>query len=189
LGRYFRVLVIALTLAALVMVNISVVVLLKAAQMVLKPVGALVESSRELAAEHFDHRVVIDQGDEFAELAHAYNRLAEQLQANEERKTETLRQLAVTLNHDLNNAMSIIEMQLGLMDRQAGGNPALGAHLQQIRASLSRMTGTVASLKHIRRIVLTDYTPGQKMVDLERSVSPEPAVVIRPPAQQPRSPR
>jgi signal transduction histidine kinase len=169
-ARYFRGIVLALTLAALAMVNVAVIVLLRTAQLVLKPVGALVEGSRQLAAENFEHRVKLDQGDEFGELAHAYNQLAERLQANEERRTETLRHLAVTLNHGLNNAMSIIELQLGLLDRQSGGNPTLRNHLREIRTCLSRMADIVASLKHIRRVVLTDYAPGQKMVDLERSV-------------------
>ncbi|MFO0829382.1 MAG: HAMP domain-containing protein [Phycisphaerales bacterium] len=172
-GRYFRLLVLTLTLLCLVMMNVSIVVLLRIAQMILRPVTALVEGSRELAAERFDHRVQIEQDDEFGELAHAYNRLAEQLQANEARRTETLRQLAVTLNHGLNNAMSIIEMQLGLLDRQAGGSPTLTRHLREIRGSLTRMAEIVASLKNIRRVVLVDYVPGQKMIDLERSVAEE----------------
>lgn len=169
-GRYFRGLVLGLTLAALVMVNVAVWVLLRTAMVVLKPVGQLVDGSRELAAERFEHRVNVEQGDEFGELATAYNRLAEQLQANEERKAETLRQLAVTLNHDLNNAMATIEMQLSLVGRQSGGNSNLERYCREIQSTLSRMSKTVASLKHIRRVVLTDYVDGQKMVDLERSV-------------------
>ena len=172
LGKYFRIRVLGLTLAALVMVNVAVLVLIRTAHVVLKPVAALVEGSRELAAERFTHRVVVDQKDEFGELAHAYNRLAEALQANEERKAEALRQLAVTLNHDLNNAMSVIQLQLGLLDRRAGSNPTLGEHLGQIRSNLAQMSQTVASLKNIRRVVLTDYVPGQKMLDLSRSIEP-----------------
>jgi nitrate/nitrite-specific signal transduction histidine kinase len=177
LGRYFRALVLALTIAALVMVNVAIVVLLRTARVVLAPVEALVEGSRELAAERFDHRVRVDQHDEFGELALAYNSLAAQLQANEERKAETLRQLAVTLNHDLNNSMAVIELQLGQLDRQTGGNPALAGHLREIRSYLGRMSRMVASLKNIRRVVLTDYAPGQKMLDLERSVVPIPPPV------------
>ena len=134
------------------------------------PVAQLVEGSRELAAERFDHRVQVDQGDEFGELATSYNRMAEQLQASEERKAEALRQLAVTLNHDLNNAMATIEMQLSLLGRQSGGNSNLERYCREIQSTLARMSKTVASLKHIRRVVLTDYVDGQKMVDLERSV-------------------
>lgn len=173
-GRRFRVLVLSLTLAALVMVNVAVFVLLHTAQVVLKPVNELVQGSRELAAEHFDHRLRIEQQDEFGELARSYNLLAEQLQANEERKAEALRQLAVTLNHDLNNAMTTIEMQLRLLDRQSGSSTNLAKYFQDIQLTLARMSRTVASLKNIRRVVLTEYLDGQKMVDLERSVLPAP---------------
>lgn len=172
LGKHFRTLVLGLTLAALLMVNIAIFVLLRTAQVVLKPVAALVEGSRQLAAEHFDHRVDVDQTDEFGELARAYNHLAEQLETNEERKAETVRQLAVTLNHDLNNAMAVIEMQLGLLARRSATNPTLGQPLVEIRANLAQMSETVASLKNIRRVVLVDYIPGQKMLDLPRSVAP-----------------
>ncbi|MCE7972767.1 MAG: HAMP domain-containing protein [Leptolyngbya sp. PLA1] len=170
-GRAFRTMVIGLTLASLIMLNVAMVVLLWTAQMVLRPVGALVEGSRQLAAERFEHRVTVGEGDEFGELARAYNLLASQLQANEERKAETLRQLAVTLNHDLNNAMAIIEMQLEMLGRE---QRASSAPLREIRAVLGRMAGIVASLKSIRRVVLTDYAPGQKMLDLARSVEPAP---------------
>ncbi|MEX2218765.1 MAG: HAMP domain-containing protein [Phycisphaerales bacterium] len=170
LGRHFRGLVLGLTLAALLMVNVAVCVLLRTAQMVLRPVGALVEGSRELAHENFAHRVRVSQDDEFGELAHAYNRLAEELGASEGRKAEALRQLAVTLNHDLNNALSAVQLQLELAGRQSGGNAEVAGRLREVRSVLGRMSGTVASLKNIRRVVLTDYAPGQKMLDLERSI-------------------
>lgn len=170
-GNYFRALVLALTLSALVMANVAVFVLLRTAQVVLNPVAELVKASRELAAEHFDHRVHVAQQDEFGELARAYNLLAEQLQANEERKVEALRQLAVTLNHDLNNAMATIEMQLSILDRQSGSNSNLARYFHDIQSTLGRMSSTIASLKHIRRVVLMEYGDGQKMVDLERSVA------------------
>jgi len=181
-GDSFRFIVIALTLAAFVMANAAIFVLLRTAQLVLNPVAALVSGSRELAAENFAHRVEVVRGDEFAELAHAYNSLAEQLQSNEQRRTETLRQLAVTLNHELNNTMSIIELQLRLLDKRSGQDPTADRPLREIRAGLLRMSRTVASLKDIRRIVLVDYAGGQKMIDLERSVAadaPAPAPVVR----------
>jgi HAMP domain-containing protein len=187
-GRRFRGLVLILTLAALVMVNVAIYVLLRTAQMVLKPVGALVDGSRELAAERFDHRVDVGRDDEFGELAHAYNRLAAQLQANEDRKAETLRQLAVTINHGLNNTMAIIELQLGLLARQSNQDPKLLERLREIRAGLTRMAQLVASLKNIRRVVLTDYAPGQKMVDLERSVADELADAPTPTIPAPTTP-
>jgi len=173
LGRYFRLLVLGLTLGAIVMVNVSAVVLLHTVYMILRPVDQLVEASRELAREQFGHRVEIDQGDEFGELAHAYNQLAQQLAANEERKMETLRQVAVALNHDLNNPLAAIELELRLGDLQTGGNPRLTERFQRMHQSLARVAKAVRSLAEVRRIVLTEYMPGQMMLDLERSVRAE----------------
>lgn len=173
LSKRLRTLIVALAVAALVMVNITVIVLLHTSTMILRPVDALVQGSRELAKERFDHRVEVDGDDEFGELAHAYNRLAEQLQSNEARKTETLKQLGVTLNHELNNVISIIEMQLAILDRRAGGDQELGDRLRKIRTNLGRIASTVASLKDVRRVVVTDYSPGTQMVDLVRSVAPD----------------
>ena len=173
---WFRWLVLALAIVFLLMINIAVVVLLRMSSMVLRPVDRLVDASRRLGAEEFDFRVAQEEG-EFGELAGAFNRLAEELQGNERRKLETLAQTAVMLNHELNNASAIIKLQLQLMQRQAGGNPGVERGLRQINESLARMTATVEALKHIRRIVLTDYDQGTKMLDLQKSVAEEPTAV------------
>lgn len=182
LAERIRMLVLSLTVAALIMVNVSVVVLLRTLFMILRPVDALVRASRLLACERFDHRVEIDSDDEFGELAHAYNRLAEQLGANEARKMETLRQVAVTLNHDLNNAISVIEMQLRLLDPRNGEDPSLQRRLGNIHESLARMARTIRSLTQVRRIVLTEYLPGEFMLDIEQSAAelpPAPVVSVQ----------
>ena len=108
--------------------------------------------------------------------------MAGQLALNEQRKIETLQQVAVALNHDLNNVLSIITLQLTRMGRQSEDNPALRQQLQTVQGNLSRMAETIQSLGRIRRIVLTEYLPGQQMLDLTRSLEPAP-----PPAPPPRS--
>ncbi len=173
ISKHLRVLIIALTIAALVMVNVSVFVLMRTAGLILEPVSRLLEGSRLLAQERFDHRVTVARNDEFAELAHAYNRLADGLAANEQRKVQALRHLAVTLNHELNNVLGIIDLRLELMNRASKGDPALATHLNEVRQNLGRMARTIASLREVRRIVLTEYMPGEQMIDLSRSVAPE----------------
>jgi len=170
----FRWVVLALTGVFLVVINVSVMMMVRMGRMVLRPVEQLVEASRRLGREEFDYRVRLRATDEFGELAAAYNRLAEQLQANEQRKLETLGQAAVMLNHELNNAGAIIKLQLSLLERQNTGSPAFARALVQIHESLARMTVTLERLKRVRRIVLTDYAGGAegvKMLDLERSVA------------------
>lgn len=169
LSRHFRWLVLGTAIGCLLVVNISIIVLLRAAGMVLRPVDQLVQTSREFAREHFEHRAHVDGSGEFFELAQAYNSLAERVQKHEQQRMETLEQVALTLNHELNNAMETINLQLQILDRQVGGDEHLKTHLREIRKSLRRMARTVESLKNIRRIVLTEYTTGVKMLDLQRS--------------------
>jgi signal transduction histidine kinase len=82
---------------------------------------------------------------------------------------EVLSQVALTMNHELNNAINIIELQLVLLSRRAGDAATQQVHLKQIRTSLARMTRVVEALRHTRRIVLTDYMSGVKMLDLRKS--------------------
>lgn len=158
----------------LVLLNVSMVVLLGAVAMILKPINQLVEASRRLAREEFDFRVHVDQRDEFGELAMAFNNLAEHLQTNENRKVETLKQVARTLSHELNNAISPIDLQLVYLERRSSDQQKLAEPLRHIHDTLGRMSNTIEALHRVRRVVLTDYLSGIKMLDLERSVADEP---------------
>ena len=169
----FRTTVLVLCLGFLMVLNVSIVVLLRAASMVLRPVAQLVKASRHLAREEFDYRAPVDRQDEFGELARATNHMAEQLGRSEQRKLETLHQVARTLSHELRNAMAIIDLQLELVARTTGGDPDQEQRLREIHQALVRMSGTVDALTRVRRIVLTDYVAGLKMLDLERSVAVE----------------
>lgn len=168
----FRWTVIVLALVFLVVINISIVVLMHMAKMVVGPVEKLTAASRALASGRLDARVHVDQHDEFDELAASFNHMAEELESTEQRRLDVLKQVGLTLNHELNNASAIIEMQLNLLNRRGGTTPAQTKALAQIHESLRRMTRTVQDLSHVRRIVLTDYTPtsGIQMLDLERSI-------------------
>lgn len=166
----FRAVALGLGATFLLLINGSILMLIRAATTIVQPVEQLVEASRRLAREEFDSRVDIDRVDEFGELARAYNSLAGALAKNEERKIEMMHQVAATLNHELNNAISIIDMQLRLMSRRSAPDEMRDEPLRQIHATLARMTRTVAMLKDVRRIVLADYASGMKMLDLERSV-------------------
>jgi len=104
----FRWLLIGLGVWFLLVINVCVVMLFRMSSMILRPVDALIMGTRELAQEHFDHRVKVEENNEFDELARAYNRLAEHLEQTEKRRIETLGQVAIALNHELNNAMATI---------------------------------------------------------------------------------
>lgn len=177
LSDRFRRQVLILSLVFLLTINLSVIALMRAAGMILRPVDSLVKAAHELGLEHFEARAQTDnESDEFGQLAHAYNHMAQQLQTNEQRKVEVLGQVALTMNHELNNALSVIELQLTLLSRHAGDSEALQKHLKQIRQSLRQMSGVVDDLRNARRIVLTDYIGGAKMLDLRQSVQQARAI-------------
>ena len=167
----FQWVVLGLGITFLCVINVAVLVLVRVAGNVVRPVERLVHATHELGQEHFDYRVELDRHDEFEELGKAYNDLAQRLQSNEARKIEVLQQVAVALNHELNNAMAVIELQLKRISRRAGDCPGLENCLNQIHQSLEKVTQTAHSLQQVRRIVLTDYAPGTKMLDLERSAA------------------
>lgn len=185
---WFRWLVLGIGLVFLLVINVAVIVLLRTASLVLRPVDKLLAATRELSAGRYDYRVSVDQNDEFAQLAGAYNSLAEQLQTDEKQRMEMLGHVSLTMNHEINNAVSIIEMQLRLMSRQQGPTAQTQKCLHEIHESLDRMTRAVQALKNVRRIVLTDYIAGVKMLDLEQSSREEsPAAEQTPAGVQGRS--
>ncbi len=169
--RRFRQALLVLAVVFIVLINLSVLTLLRMASMVVGPVDRLVEATRELARERFDFRVDLQRKDEFGELAVAFNGLAERLEENERKKLESVHQLAIALNHELNNVATMISLQTQLIGRQAGGNPTLEKYTRQIHESLQRMSRTMEAIKHLKRIVLTEYTQGVQMLDIERSAA------------------
>jgi len=175
----FRAAAIGLAVVFVVLINIAIILLIRAASMVLRPVDQLLDASRHLALEEYDYRVEVGPKDEFAELAAGFNTLAQHLETNEQRKIETLHQVARTLNHELNNAIAIIELQLRMVAKSPSYDPASGRQLELIHQTLRKMNHTVTSLTQVRRVVLTDYIEGVKMLDLKLSTqanAPDPEV-------------
>ncbi len=173
LTRRFRWTAISLAIIFVVLMNVSIFVLFRAAALVIRPVDQLLDASRHLAREDYGYRVDIGKNDEFHELAQGFNHLAEQLELNEERKIETLRQVARTLSHELNNAIAIIELQLRMVSKSPGYDDTSSQQLQRIHDALRHMNQTVMSLTHVRRVVLMDYIEGVKMLDIKLSTQPD----------------
>jgi signal transduction histidine kinase len=83
-------------------------------------------------------------------------------------RLDAVKQLAVTLNHEINNPLFIISMTLEDMLAEEN-DPAV---LRRLRASLDavwRVSNAVKQLQELRKVVITDYAAGLSMVDLEAS--------------------
>jgi nitrate/nitrite-specific signal transduction histidine kinase len=168
----FRWMAISLAIIFVALINASIFLLIRAASLILKPVDRLIEASKHLAREEYSYRVEVEKRGEFRALAQGFNALAEQLETNEQRKIETLHQVARTLNHELNNAIAIIQLQLRMVAKSPSYNQNGSKQLEMIHETLQRMSETVNSLTKVRRVVLTDYMEGVKMLDLKLSTQP-----------------
>jgi hypothetical protein len=60
-----------------------------------------------------------------------------------------------------------------MLGRRASADPQTERRLHTIHDNLARMKDTVQSLKSVRRIVLTEYGQGMKMLDLAQSTRDE----------------
>ena len=63
-----------------------------------------------------------------------------------------------------------VVLQLTLLRRRSGPDVALENNLGRIHENLQRMSEVIGSLKQLRRVVLTDYVDGVKMLDLRESI-------------------
>src|SRR5689334_22417108 len=95
LAASFQWIVLGMAGAFLILINTSIILLLRMGRMILRPVDKLVAGTKALAQERFDYRLPVDEGGEFDQLARAFNDLAQRLAANEQRKIEMLGQVSI----------------------------------------------------------------------------------------------
>ncbi len=94
--------------AALLAVLIAAALALLLSQRLLRPVQALTQAARALAAGDLTQRVPVEGGDELATLAHTFNQMAEALQQAEQNR----RQLTADIAHELRTPLAVQRAQL-----------------------------------------------------------------------------
>lgn len=86
----------------------------------------------------------------------------------EEARLDVARQLAATLNHEINNPLFIVSATLEDLLAEATDEGAT-RRLQGALDAVWRVAAAVKQLQEIRQIVSTTYIPGYPMIDLEAS--------------------
>jgi len=167
--RRLRLILLGLTLAFIVLINLAVVVILRTSRLVVEPVESLVRASRLVAKGQYDTRVEIRSDNEFGELGRAFNEMTAGLEERQAKRIETMKQAAAAVSHELNNAIAGLDLQLELIKRAAAQNKPFDESIQRVREAVQRIARTTDSLRRVRRIVLTDYAGGETMLDLARS--------------------
>ncbi len=112
------------------------------------PLRAMNKASREFASGHFDARVTVNGNDEVAELADAFNVMANSLQHSE----ETRRLFLANVSHDLRTPMTTIT---GFIDSIISGaipQDKVPHYLEVISGEVKRLSRLVGNLLDITKI-------------------------------------
>lgn len=100
--------------------------------------------------------------------AHLANRRAGQ-QAVELEKLKLFREMAVALNHEINNPLTAVYASLYLLEREVAADDRKSRQcLQDIRRELERIREITARLAHASKPETVDYDGSTTMIDLQR---------------------
>lgn len=112
------------------------------------PLRAMNKASREFAAGHFDVRVEVSGNDEVAELAQAFNNMANSLQHSE----ETRRLFLANVSHDLRTPMQTIKGFIQNILEGTIPQDMVPHYLEVISSEVTRLSRLVSSLLDITKI-------------------------------------
>lgn len=88
----------------------------------------------------------------------------------EARKLETLAQVAVSVNHEINNPLcSIVANAEMLKECLAGAHESVMHKIESILKESERIKQVINKLSNATKVISRDYIPGIKMIDLDGS--------------------
>lgn len=170
--RQFRWALAGIAIVFLVILDVLLVVLIRTYSSILKPVNTLIEAGARITQKASGSRVSLNHQDEFDDLEQIFNTLADQIDTNEHKMVDTVHQVARALSHELNNAITIVDLQLSCVERLPGVDETrVAEHMEEIHRAMLRVSAVVATLSRVQRIVLTDYLSGVQMLDLQQSTT------------------
>ena len=139
------------------------------AEEILRPLRAIVSSSRRIARGHYQERVAIPASDELAEVATNFNQMAESLEQVEQQRITLIGNVSHELRTPLTGLNGYVE---GLMDGVFPQNEETYAMMQRELRRLRRLVDDLQSLSRVEsgRLSLT-FETFDLILLVERAVS------------------
>ncbi len=159
----------ALAVAAVAALLAAVGVSLWMSRTIVAPVQTLTHASLRIADGHYDQRVggsggAPDSADELAQLAHAFDQMAERLEHTEQMRS----QLLGDVSHELRTPLTVIR---GTMEAlQDGVLPAEPATFAQVELEAERLQRLVSDLQELSRVEAGAYTLEHNPISIETLV-------------------
>lgn len=169
-AAYRRALTLYLLLAALLAGGIAVVVSVVVSRRITHPLVALTEAAEQLEQGRLETRVVAHGDDEVAELARAFNRMAEALARQEEWRSTMTADLA----HELRTPLATMQARVEALED--GVLPATPDNLRVIGAEVERLGRLLGQLRSLAEVSNEGFNLERREVDLASIVRDAAAV-------------
>ena len=127
-----------------------------------------------------DWRVTLPIYIAYGSIAISVGWLSEQLhwfyeKAIEGERVAVVSQVAITIRHEVNNALAAIMAEAQLLQQQGSLTPDQASALRHILDMSRRVRDSMDRLSTLTRAPTTEYVPGVKMIDLDKLKEEEPA--------------
>jgi len=143
---------------------IALVIALFFAWRLIAPIRELTRAAQTLAAGDLSHRVLVKGKDEMAQLASAFNHMAESLQNSEEAR----RNMTADIAHELRTPLSVQRAQLEAL--QDGLYAMTVENLQPVLDQTSQLAGLVEDLRTLALSDAGELTLNKQHVDLSKLI-------------------
>ncbi len=90
-------------------------------------------------------------------------------ESHENEKLETLKEMIVTYNHEMNNAIAVIMGRIELIIRKLPENDENLKNLKEILNSTKRLSDIVRKIREIKKISVKNYDENTKMIDIDNN--------------------
>lgn len=136
----------ALLVAALASLVAAIIISVFVSGRLARPLHELVQAANRIAGGHYQEKVRTSSVKEIAELAAAFNQMAESLQYNERLR----RELVADLAHELRTPLTAIEGHMeGLIDGVLEPTPAIFGRVQREARRLHRLAQELGTLSEL----------------------------------------
>ena len=168
-----------LGLAGLAIVSGSLIIWWLNRELVVRPVAALVEGTRRVAAGDLTTTIAVTAKHELADLAKAFNAMTQQLSETQRQLTQadklaSVGRLAAGVAHEINNPLTGVLTYASLLAKRFEGDPEAREDLEVILRETKRCRSIIRELLDFAR----PTAPARKATDLNEVVRHSVAVVM-----------
>lgn len=148
----------------LLLTILSALFLFPVARGIIRPIRRLSEAADRLGQGDFSQQVAVKGGDEVAELANKFNKMAKRLA----RMVISGRELTAHLSHELRTPLARMRISVQMAMEQSGDDSKVNRHLGKIGDEIDNMDTIIGQILDLSKLDLREPPPRTDSVDPSR---------------------